>query len=99
VPMGDHRWLTVTSPGEPEGTELLLEPSWHPAAGEFKAALVQDGIPFTAFSVVDIDAEYERLVSHGVTFTQPPKANGGVRTAVFDDTCGNLLQIIQLGEK
>ena len=97
LPTGDHRWLTVTSPGEPEGTELLLEPSWHPAAAEFKAALAQDGIPYTAFSVVDVDAEYERLIEHGVTFTQPPKTDGDVRTAVFDDTCGNLLQIVQLG--
>ncbi len=93
--MGDHRWLTVTSPGEPEGTELLLEPSWHPAATIFKDALVQDGIP-TAFSVVDVGSEYERLKKQGVTFTQPPKTEGDVRTAVLDDTCGNLLQIVQL---
>jgi catechol 2,3-dioxygenase-like lactoylglutathione lyase family enzyme len=93
VSLGEADWLTVISPDQPDGPELLLEPDSHPAAGPFKQALVADGIPFTSFSVDDVDAEYERLLSHGVTFTQPPTDMGPVRTAVFDDTCGNLIQI------
>jgi catechol 2,3-dioxygenase-like lactoylglutathione lyase family enzyme len=93
VPMGAHRWLTVVSPDDSGGTELLLEPDAHPAAGPFKRALVEDGIPFTSFGVEDVHAEYERLRSAGVEFTQPPVAMGPVTTAVFDDTCGNLIQI------
>lgn len=95
VPMGEHRWLTVTPPGEPDGVELLLEPSEHPAVNPFKEALVQDGIPYTMFSVDDIEAEHERLTRAGVLFTQPPTKHGDVMTAVFNDTCGNLIQIIQ----
>jgi catechol 2,3-dioxygenase-like lactoylglutathione lyase family enzyme len=93
VPLGDHRWLTVVSPGAPEGAELLLEPDEHPAAGPFKAALVEDGIPFTSFTVDDVGREYERLLGLGVRFTQPPTDMGPVTTAVLDDTCGNLIQI------
>jgi catechol 2,3-dioxygenase-like lactoylglutathione lyase family enzyme len=93
VPMGEHAWLTVVSPAEPEGVELLLEPSDHPAVRPFKEALVEDGIPFTSFSVDDVQAEYDRLVALGVRFTQPPTAMGPVTTAVLDDTCGNLIQI------
>jgi catechol 2,3-dioxygenase-like lactoylglutathione lyase family enzyme len=93
VPAGEARWLTVVSPEDPEGVELLLEPSGHPAVGPFKAALVHDGIPFTSFAVKDVQAEYERLRGLGVTFTQPPTQMGPVTTAVFDDTCGNLIQI------
>jgi catechol 2,3-dioxygenase-like lactoylglutathione lyase family enzyme len=93
VPVGDHRWLTVASPEDPDGTELLLEPDAHPAAKPFKAALVDDGIPFTSFAVDDVDAEYERLRSRGVRFTQEPLRMGTVTTAVLDDTCGNLIQI------
>ncbi|MGH3486575.1 MAG: VOC family protein [Actinopolymorphaceae bacterium] len=93
VPAGEARWLTVVSPEDPEGVELLLEPSGHPAAGPFKEALVNDGIPFTQFAVKDVQAEYERLQGLGVTFTQPPTQMGPVTTAVFDDTCGNLIQI------
>jgi catechol 2,3-dioxygenase-like lactoylglutathione lyase family enzyme len=95
IPMGEHRWLTVVSPSALDGTELLLEPDAHPAAGPFKRALVEDGIPFTSFGVDDIQAEYERLSAAGVRFTQPPVAMGPVKTAVFDDTCGNLIQIAQ----
>ncbi len=95
VPMGEFRWLTVVAPGDPDGTELLLEPDGHPAVGPFKQALVEDGIPFTSFAVDDIHAEYERLRSAGVHFTQPPVEMGPVSTAVFDDTCGNLIQIAQ----
>jgi catechol 2,3-dioxygenase-like lactoylglutathione lyase family enzyme len=93
VPMGEHRWLTVVSPEAPDGTELLLEPDGHPAAGPFKRALVEDGIPFTSFAVADVDAEHERLLGLGVRFTQAPLAMGPVTTAVLDDTCGNLIQI------
>ncbi len=95
VPMGEHRWLTVVSPDDPDGTELVLEPDSHPAAKPFKAALVEDGIPFTAFFVDDIRAEYRRLAELGVTFTQEPVELGAVTAAVFDDTCGNLIQLVQ----
>lgn len=93
VPTGEYRWLTVVSPEDPEGTELLLEPSGHPAAQPFKEALVADGIPFTAFAVDDVHAEFERLRGLGVRFTQEPTEMGQVTTAVLDDTCGNLIQI------
>ena len=97
VPLGEHRWLTVVSPEDPEGTELLLEPDEHPAARPFKDALVSDGIPFTSFAVPDVASEYERLTSRGVRFTQPPTEMGPVTTAVLDDTCGNLIQIAAAG--
>jgi catechol 2,3-dioxygenase-like lactoylglutathione lyase family enzyme len=93
IPLGEHRWLTVTSPDDPDGVELVLEPDDHPAAKPFKAALVADGIPFTSFAVDDVVAEFERLHALGVRFTQEPAAMGPVTTAVFDDTCGNLIQI------
>ncbi|QDT53465.1 Glyoxalase-like domain protein [Caulifigura coniformis] len=95
VPMGEFRWLTLVSPENAEGTELLLEPDQHPAARPFKQALVEDGIPYTSFGVANIQAEYDRLCAAGVQFTQPPVAMGPVTTAVFDDTCGNLIQIAQ----
>lgn len=95
VPLGGGgRWLTVVSPQDPDGTELLLEPSGHPAVEPFKEALVADGVPFTQFTVDDVQAEYERLRGLGVRFTQEPARMGEVTTAVFDDTCGNLIQII-----
>jgi catechol 2,3-dioxygenase-like lactoylglutathione lyase family enzyme len=94
VPLGEHRWLTVVSPQEPDGVELLLEPDGHPAAGPFKAALVHDGIPYTSFAVDDVQAEFDRLRGLGVRFTQEPLAMGPVTTAVLDDTCGNLIQIV-----
>jgi len=93
IPIGEARWLTVVSPEDPDGTELVLEPSDHPAVRPFKAALVEDGIPFTSFAVDDVAAEYERLRALGVRFTQEPLTMGPVTTAVFDDTCGNLIQI------
>lgn len=93
VPLGEDRWLTVVSPQDPDGTELLLEPSAHPAVRPFKEALVADGIPYTSFAVDDVQAEYERLRGLGVRFTQEPTAMGPVTTAVLDDTCGNLIQI------
>ncbi|MVT00966.1 VOC family protein [Devosia marina] len=95
--LGDgNRWLTVVSPENPEGTELLLEPSEHPAVGPFKAALVADGIPATSFMVDDIVAEVSRLKDQGVQFTVDPMDAGAVMMAVFDDSCGNLIQIVQL---
>jgi len=93
VPLGEHRWITVVSPEDPDGTELVLEPDEHPAAKPFKKALVADGIPFTAFAVDDVRAEQERLRGLGVRFTQEPADMGPVTTAVLDDTCGNLIQI------
>ena len=93
VPVGDARWLTVVSPDDPGGTELLLEPDGHPAAKPFKQALVADGIPYTSFAVDDVNAEYDRLRALEVRFTQEPLAMQAVTTAVFDDTCGNLIQI------
>lgn len=95
IPLGEHSWLTVVAPDSPDGVEIVLEPDSHPAAGPFKRALVEDGIPFTSFGVNDIQAEFERLQAAGVRFTQPPVAMGPVTTAVFDDTCGNLIQIAQ----
>jgi catechol 2,3-dioxygenase-like lactoylglutathione lyase family enzyme len=95
IPMGEHRWLTLVSPADPDGVQLVLEPDAHPAAKPFKAALVADGIPATSFGVEDIRAEHARLSALGVSFTQPPVSMGPVTTAVFDDTCGNLIQIAQ----
>ena len=96
IPLGSASWLTVVSPEQPDGTELLLEPSGHPAVKPYKRALVEDGIPATSFAVDDVQAEFDRLRSKGVRFTQEPTEMGGVTTAVFDDTCGNLIQIVQL---
>ncbi|HEU4355233.1 MAG TPA: VOC family protein [Actinomycetota bacterium] len=97
IPLGEARWLTVVSPEAPDGPELVLEPDSHPAARPFKEALVSDGIPFTSFAVDDVHAEYERLRALGVRFTQEPAQMGPVTTAVFDDTCGNLIQIASGG--
>ncbi len=94
VPLGEHRWLTVVSPEHPDGVELVLEPDAHPAARPFKEALVADGIPFTSFAVADVHAEVERLRALGVIFTQEPLQMGPVTTAVLDDTCGNLIQLV-----
>ncbi|OZM83789.1 VOC family protein [Pseudonocardia sp. MH-G8] len=93
VPAGGARWLTVVSPAHPDGVELLLEPAGHPAAKTYKEALVADGIPFTSFAVQDVRAEFDRLAAAGVRFVQEPTDLGPVVTAVFDDTCGNLIQI------
>ncbi|MFF3504435.1 VOC family protein [Streptomyces sp. NPDC003247] len=94
VPLGEDRWLTVVSPEDPGGTELLLEPSGHPAVQPYRTALVQDGIPATSFAVDDVRAEFERLRGLGVRFAQEPLETGPVTTAVLDDTCGNLIQIV-----
>ncbi|MFG3128019.1 VOC family protein [Streptomyces tendae] len=94
VPVGEQdRWLTVVSAEEPGGTELLLEPAGHPAVKPYRDALVEDGIPLAQFTVDDVHAEYERMSALGVRFTQEPLEMGPVTTAVFDDTCGNLIQI------
>ncbi|GGY41937.1 VOC family protein [Streptomyces djakartensis] len=94
VPVGTDRWLTVVSPEDPDGTELLLEPSGHPAVQPYRTALVQDGIPAASFAVDDVRAEYERLRGLGVRFTQEPLEMGPITSAVLDDTCGNLIQIV-----
>jgi len=93
IPLGDDSWLTVVSPESPDGPELLLEPAHHPAVGPYRAALVADGIPSAQFAVDDVQAEYERLTRLGVEFTQPPTDVGPAVVAVFDDTCGNLIQM------
>jgi catechol 2,3-dioxygenase-like lactoylglutathione lyase family enzyme len=98
IPLGDHRWLTVVSKEAPEGTELLLEPSEHPAVGPYKSSLVNDGIPAASFKVDDLKKEFERLRELGVKFTLEPMDAGPVRMAVLDDTCGNLIQLVEMAE-
>lgn len=93
VPLGEYRWLTVVSPGSPDGPELLLEPDSHPATAAFKQALVADGIPFASFAVDDIAAFEERLATHSVRVVQPATQMGPVVVLRFDDTCGNLIQV------
>jgi catechol 2,3-dioxygenase-like lactoylglutathione lyase family enzyme len=96
VPLGEFKWLTVVSPDNQEGTELLLEPSDNPVAQQYKKGLVEQGIPAASFGVDNLDAEYRRLKELGVTFTMEPTDMGTVKVAVFDDTCGNLIQIMEL---
>jgi catechol 2,3-dioxygenase-like lactoylglutathione lyase family enzyme len=95
VPLGEYRWLTVVSPDEPDAAELLLEPDAHPAAKAFKEAMRGDGLPVATFAVDDLAAEHARLVSLGVQFTMEPTEMGPVTVAVLDDTCGNLVQLMQ----
>jgi predicted enzyme related to lactoylglutathione lyase len=95
VPTGEYRWLTLGSPDEQNSTELLLEPNVHPAAKEYQKKILSEGIPATMFGVEDIQQEYTRLLENGVNFTMEPTKMGNVTIAVFDDTCGNLIQIIQ----
>ena len=95
IDLGSALWLTVVSPEDPDGTELLLEPDQHPAVGPYKAALVADGIPAASFAVDDLAAEHARLEAKGVQFTQPPTDIGSAIVAVFDDTCGNLIQLVE----
>lgn len=95
IPVGEHAWITVVSEDAPDGTELLLEPDGHPAVGPYRKALMEDGIPSASFASDDIAAEHERLVAKGVRFVQPPTDLGTVISAVFDDTCGNLIQITE----
>jgi len=93
MPMGEHAWITVVSPSAPDGPELLLEPAGHPAVKPYRDALMEDGIPLAQFAVEDVNTEYERLIAHGVAFTQPPTDLDNEVIAVFDDTCGNLIMI------
>lgn len=95
LPAGEFRWLTVVAPDEPDGTQLLLEPNAHPAAATYQRALFESGIPLTAFAVDDIEKEHQRLKGLGVVFTSGPTDAGGAIIAVFEDTCGNLIQIYQ----
>ena len=95
IPLGDYAWITVVSEESPEGMELVLEPDDHPAVRPFMRAIVEDGIPSTSFAVDDVEAEHERLMARGVRFVQPPTDLGAVITAVFDDSCGNLIQIAE----
>jgi len=93
IPMGEFRWITIGNANEPDGPQVSLEPDAHPAVPPFREALAADGIPMTSFAVDSVADEFERLSAKGVTFTQKPMAAGPVTTAVFDDTCGNLIQI------
>lgn len=95
VPAGGARWITVVSPEGPDDLELVLEPNGNPAARTFQEAMFEQGIPLSAFEVVDLDAEYERLRARDVAFTQPPTEMGPVKIAIFADTCGNLVQLYQ----
>jgi len=95
VPLGKFRWLTLVSADDQDGTELLLEPDEHPAAKEYQKRIFADGIPATMFGVADIHQEHKRLLEKGVKFTIAPTKMGAVTIAVLDDTCGNLIQIIQ----
>ena len=97
IPLGDDSWLTVVSPDAPDGPELLLEPAHHPAVKPYRDALVEDGIPLAQLAVDDVQAEYDRLTALGVSITQPPTDIGTAVVAVFDDTCGNLVQILSQG--
>ncbi len=94
IPLGEHSWITLVSADDPDGTELVLEPDAYPPMRPFKKALVEDSIPWTAFTVDNVEAEHERLVAKGVRFVQPPTDAGDVVIAAFDDTCGNLIQIM-----
>jgi catechol 2,3-dioxygenase-like lactoylglutathione lyase family enzyme len=96
VPMGDHKWLTVVSKEEPDGVELLLEPLGFEPAAVYQKALFEAGIPYTAFQVDDVADEYQRLERNGVVFSMKPTPMGPVTIAVFDDTCGNNIQIVQV---
>ena len=99
IPVGEHSWLTLTGAGDPDGTELLLEPSDHPAVGPYRAALLADGIPITSFQVDNLSEEYERLLQVGVVFTMPPTEAEGVKIAVLNDTCGNLIQLLETADE
>jgi predicted enzyme related to lactoylglutathione lyase len=96
IPLGGDSWLTVRSPEQADGPELLLEPASHPAVDPYRAALVADGIPLAQFAVDDVAAEHRRLAGRGVEFTMPPTDVGAAIVAVFDDTCGNLIQLVEV---
>lgn len=96
IPLGEHKWLTVVSPEEQDGVELLLEPMGFAPARIFQKALFESGIPYTSFNVENVDREYEKLSKLGVKFSMQPTQMGPAKIAVFDDTCGNNIQIAQL---
>lgn len=96
IPLGEYSWLTVVSPEEPDGAELLLEPNQNPAAKTFQTALFEQRIPLTAFEVEDVQKEYQRMKKLGAVFTMEPTKTGPAIISVFDDTCGNLIQIYQI---
>jgi catechol 2,3-dioxygenase-like lactoylglutathione lyase family enzyme len=96
MPMGKFKWLTVVSPQDPDGTQLLLEPNDNPAAKTFQESIFKQGIPLTAFAVDDIQKEYERMEKIGVVFRTKPTKMGPTTVAVFEDTCGNLIQLYQV---
>ena len=96
IPMGEFKWVTVVSPEDPDGTQLLLEPNVNKAAKTYQESMFEQGIPIASFAVEDIHAEYKRLTNLGVEFTMNPTETGPVIIAVFNDTCGNLIQIVQL---
>lgn len=95
IPMGKHRWIALVSPDDQNGTELILEPNEHPAAQEYQKKIFAEGIPATMFGVADIQTEHKRLVEKGVEFTMEPTKMGDITIAVFNDTCGNLIQIAE----
>ena len=95
IPMGEHRWLTVVAPDEQDGVELVLEPLGFEPAKVYQQALFAAGIPVTAFYSADIEKEYERLLKAGIVFSMPPTAVGTVKLVVFNDTCGNHIQLFQ----
>jgi catechol 2,3-dioxygenase-like lactoylglutathione lyase family enzyme len=96
VPMGEHNWLTVVSPNEQNGVELLLEPMGFEPARVYQKALKDAGIPYTSFMVADLNKEYERLIGIGVRFSMDPREMGPVKMAILDDTCGNNIQLVQI---
>jgi catechol 2,3-dioxygenase-like lactoylglutathione lyase family enzyme len=96
VPMGEHKWLTVVSPNEQNGVELLLEPMGFDPARVYQKALKNAGIPYTSFMVEDLSKEYERLIGLGVKFSMEPREMGPVKIAILDDTCGNNIQLVQM---
>jgi predicted enzyme related to lactoylglutathione lyase len=95
-PVGKFRWLTVVSVEEPDGVELVLEPNDNPTAQTYQTALHEQGIPITAFAVNNVQDEYVRLKELGVEFVQEPTKMGETKQAVFNDTCGNLIQMYQI---
>lgn len=96
IPMGEHKWLTVVSKEEQDGVELVLEPMGFEPARTYQKALFEAGIPLTAFQVEDVVEEHNRLSGQGVVFSTPPTAMGPVKLAVFQDTCGNNIQVYQI---
>jgi catechol 2,3-dioxygenase-like lactoylglutathione lyase family enzyme len=95
IPMGDYRWLTVVAPEGPAGVELVLEPMGFPPAVDYQKALFKANIPFTAFLTDDIEAEFKRLKTQGVIFRGEPQEMGPIKSVLFEDTCGNLINLVQ----